>query len=76
MKTSKAKPSAVNTLRNDVYDMLVKSLNPRSKFYNQDCEDLWFGLVKKSSAELRDTLNRQRAIANVSDAEMRRHCQA
>lgn len=75
MKTSKTKPNAVNTLRNDVYDMLVKSLNPRSKFYSQDCGDLWSGLVKKSDAELRETMNRQRAIANVSDAEMRRHCQ-
>jgi hypothetical protein len=73
MKNAKRNP--LNILRNDVYDYLVLSLNTKSKFYTQDCDDLWAGLLKKSADELRETLNRQRAIYATTHAEIIQNCQ-
>jgi hypothetical protein len=66
---------AIKRLRNECYDILVATLNRNSKWYDSDCDDIWKNLLKKNEAELRETLSRQRAIANVSEVEMRRHCQ-
>ena len=71
-KTTKTE---LRALQNDCYDILVASLNRNSKFYQSDCDDLWAHLLTRNEAQLRETLSRQRAIANVSEAEMRRHCQ-
>ena len=65
----------VKRLRHDCYDILVASLNRNSKFYQSDCDDLWAHLLTRNEAQLRETLSRQRAIANVTQAEMNRHCQ-
>lgn len=73
MKRRTANP--LNLLRNDVYDYLVLSLNPKSKFYTQDCDDLWAGLMKKTAEELRETLQRQKAIYATTHAEIIRNCQ-
>lgn len=67
--------SAIKKLRHDCYDILVASLNRNSKFYHSDCDDLWAHLLTRSEAQLRETLSRQTAINNVSEAEMNRHCQ-
>ncbi len=66
---------AIRRLRNECYDILVASLNRNSKFYQSDCDDLWAHLPTRDESQLRETLSRQTAINNVSEAEMRRHCQ-
>jgi hypothetical protein len=63
------------SLRRGCYDILVLSLNRKSKFYNEDCDALWAGLMKKDATQLRETLSRQRAIARVTDKEIALHCQ-
>ena len=72
MATSK-KPK--RTLLIDCYDLLVAEFNPKSKFYQSDCDDLWAHLLTRTDAQLRETMQRQTAINNVSEAEMRRNCQ-
>ncbi len=72
---AKTPASATKYLRNECYDLLAATFNRNSKFYNQDCADLWAHLLKKTETELRETASRQRAIANVSQAEINRNCQ-
>jgi hypothetical protein len=62
-------------LRRECYDILVASLNVKSKFYNEDCDRIWAGLLKKDAEQLRESLQRQRAIARVTDKEIALHCQ-
>lgn len=62
-------------LQNQCYDLLVASFNPKSKFYTSDCDDLWAHLNTRSIEQLRETIARQTAINNVSEAEMRHNCQ-
>lgn len=74
MKTKTA-PSTIKALRNECYDLLAATYNRNSKFYAQDCTDLWTHLLKKTESELRETASRQRAIASVTEREMSQHCQ-
>lgn len=74
MATKKIKAPAINTLRNDAYDLIVKSYNRKSKFYNEDCDHLWAHLSKKSAEELREIMARKRGYMSVTQAEIDRNC--
>lgn len=71
-KTTKTE---LRVLQNDCYDILSATYNRNSKFYQSDCDDLWAHLLTRNEAQLRETLSRQRAIANVTQAELNQHCQ-
>lgn len=73
--TKKATPVTVTALHRQCYDILVASFNPKSKFYSQDCDELWAGLLSRSQEQLLETLQRQRAIARTTQREMNLHCQ-
>lgn len=74
-KTTKSNATSKRSLQNECYDILVATLNPKSKFYSEDCDQIWAGLLKKNETELRETLNRQRAISRVTQKEIDAHCQ-
>lgn len=69
------KTPALTALRNEVFDTMVTKLNRNSKFYSQDCDELWAGISKRSESELRETLSRQRAISRTTQREINLHCQ-
>ena len=62
-------------LQNQCYNLLIASFNKKSKFYTSDCDELWAHLNTRSIEQLRETIARQNAINNISEAEMRRNCQ-
>ncbi|HGF3517739.1 TPA: hypothetical protein ACF6TA_004675, partial [Salmonella enterica subsp. enterica serovar Infantis] len=65
----------MSKLRKEAITLLAASLKRDSKFYKDDYEAIVCAVNKKTRAELLECLKRQRAIAGVSDREIRRNCQ-
>lgn len=55
MKTT----ATVQSLRRAAYEVLAAALDPKSRFYADDCTALWSGLMRKDAAQLRETINRR-----------------
>jgi hypothetical protein len=62
-------------MRREAILLATAGLKKTSKFYREDYETIVRGINKKTRAELIKSLQNLRAVANVSDAEIRRHCQ-
>jgi hypothetical protein len=72
--TKRSTPDPLRPLRNALYDELVKTISPKSKFYDADCADVWAAVLRKDAEQLRSSLAFWRGVATVSAADMRRHC--
>lgn len=66
--------AALNSLQQQVFDSLKGSIKPGGAFYECDLEALRQSIIFKSEVELRETLARQSAIAQVTPAEIAKHC--
>lgn len=55
--------------------LLTKSLDKSSKWYDSDYRDIVAVVKKKTPSELRRSINNWKAIENVTDEELKRHCQ-
>lgn len=56
-------------------NLLAKSLNKSSKWYAEDYENIVSSVNRKTRKELLESLERQRAISQVSESEIKRNCQ-
>jgi len=71
-------PDTRRKLMNELYDLIVAQdpkYSPPSKFWSQDRDDLWKSLQDKTEEQLRESLQRQKAISRTTEGEMRRYSQ-
>jgi len=62
-------------LQIEYVNLLKKNLNKNSKFYKEDLESLKTIAKSKIHSELKEIIQRQIAINNVSDKEISKNCQ-
>ena len=55
--------------------LAAKSLNKKSKFYDEDIAALRSNIARKTEHELREMIDRQKAINEVGKHEINTHCQ-
>lgn len=70
-----AKNYDMPAMRRELITLLANSLNRSSRFYADDYETICRNVNRMTLRQLRETLSRQRAIAEVTTTECRAHCQ-
>ena len=63
-------------MRKALISLLAASLRKGSKFYRDDYETICRNVNRMTAKQLRESLARQTAIANVTKAEAAAHCVA
>ena len=58
-----------------VFEILVRNLDKKSKFFKDDMQALKRGIDEKTEEELEETLLRWRAIMATTNAEIIKNCQ-
>jgi hypothetical protein len=65
----------LKAMRIELIKIVTKSLDKKSKFYKEDYETIVRGVNKKTRKELIESLERQNAIAQTTQAEINKHFQ-
>jgi hypothetical protein len=65
----------LKAMRIELIKLVAATLDKKSKFYKDDYETICSGVNKKTRKELMESLERQRAIAQTTQAEINKHFQ-